>query len=39
VVLNPLLKEQASREGLKGLNANIKLFDVNYQEEKQKKTK
>lgn len=33
VVLNPELKAQASREGLKGLNAAMRLYDSSREEE------
>ena len=39
ITINPILKQQASIEGLKGLNASMKLYDINRKEEKERLNK
>ena len=39
IVVNPELREQARLEGMKGLHANMVLFDSNRKEELDKKNK
>ena len=38
-VLNPEIRAIANLEGIKGMNAAMKLFDVNHKEDKDKKNK